>query len=81
MSFFSALNDKIYKIKTVVVVISHMMSPLAGMKQNQNQNLEAYTYIDMQRYAENSWYGISWLGPELFSSLLGSPGFSFAPVF
>ena len=51
---FSVLNHDIYKIKTVVVAISNMMSPLAGMKQNQNQNLEAYTHIDMQRYVENS---------------------------
>ena len=36
-----------------------MMSPLAGIKQNQNQNLEVYTHIDMQRYVENSWYGIN----------------------
>ena len=37
-----------------------MMRPLAGMKQNQNQNLDAYTHIDMQRYMyiENSWYSI-----------------------
>ena len=34
-----------------------MMSPLGGMKQNQSQNLEAYTHMDMQRYVENSWYG------------------------
>ena len=38
-----------------MVAISHMMSPLAGMKQNQNQNLDAYTHIDMQRLVENSW--------------------------
>ena len=41
-----------------MVAISHMLSFLAGMKQNQNQNLDAYTRIDMQRYVENSWYGI-----------------------
>ena len=35
-----------------------MMSPLAEMKQNQNQNLEAYTRTDMQMYVENSWYSI-----------------------
>ena len=41
-----------------MVALRHMMSPLAGMKQNQNQNLEAYTRIDMQKYVENCWYGI-----------------------
>ena len=39
----SVLNYDIYKIKTVAVAISHIMSPLAGMKQNQNKKLEAYT--------------------------------------
>ena len=56
--WFSVLNHAIYKIKTVVVAISHMMSPLAAKKQNQNQNMEAYTHIDMQRYVENSWHVI-----------------------
>ena len=42
------------KKKTVVVALNHMMSLLAGKKQNQNQNLEAYTHIDMQKYVENS---------------------------
>ena len=51
-------NHELNKIKTVVVALSHRMSPLAGMKQNQNQNLEAYTHIDMQKYVENSWYCI-----------------------
>ena len=31
-----------------MVALRHMMSPLAGMKQKQNQNLGAYTHIDMQ---------------------------------
>ena len=31
---------KLTKKETVMVAISHMMSPLAGMKQNQNQNLK-----------------------------------------
>ena len=56
--FYCVLNHEINKTKTVVVAISHMISPLAGMKQNQNQNLEAYTHIDKQRYVENSCYGI-----------------------
>ena len=34
------------------------MSPLAGMKHNQNQTLEAYIHKIMQRYVENSWYDI-----------------------
>ena len=39
------LNHELNKLKTAVVALSHMMSPLAGMKQNHNQNLEAYAHI------------------------------------
>ena len=46
------LNHELNKIKTVMVALSHMISPLAGMKQNQNQNLEAYTHIHMQKNVE-----------------------------
>ena len=55
--FYCVLNQE-RKTKAVMVTISHMMSPLAGIKLNQNQNLEAYTHIDMQRYVESSWCGI-----------------------
>ena len=66
----------------VVVAISHMMNPLAGMKQNQNQNLEADMQLGMLKKVDLALFHLNYIKKKTTKTLtLKSNKKSYFPVF